>query len=188
MAAGDCLQFSFPAAELIILHTSRDGGVWKATTLLSQAPSLLLLIAHLTPGGGVPVETRPMITGHLGQWPGGHGSAVKRSQGPLISHVETLDLSWFSAAFTILWALKKDTAGLLFRLHAIPHSCRGSDSGGNWFHCVVLMVFIFIVMSSADVMDGGEKCPLRSKGVIFRTDGKAYWGVTVVGKINKTDI
>lgn len=64
--------------------------------------------------------------------------------------------------------------GLLFRLHAIPYSCRGSDSGDNWFHCVVLVVFIFIVMSSADVMDGGEKCPLRSEGDILETDGKAH--------------
>lgn len=56
-------------------------------------PLFILLITHLTPGGGVPVETRLKITRHLCLWPGGHGSAVKRSKGPLIPHVKTLDFS-----------------------------------------------------------------------------------------------
>lgn len=56
------------------------------------------------------------------------------------------------------------------------------------FHWVALMVFIFIVMSSADVMDGGQKCPLRSEGVIRGTAGKAHRSVTVVGYINKTKV
>lgn len=50
-------------------------------------------LTHLTPGGGVPVQTRQKVAGQLGLWPGGDGSAVKRSQGPLVPHVETLDLS-----------------------------------------------------------------------------------------------
>lgn len=70
--------------------------------------------AHLTPGGGVPVETRLKVTGHLGQRPGGHGPAVEGSQGPLIPHVKTLNLSWFNTTFTILGALRKDKEWLIF--------------------------------------------------------------------------
>lgn len=70
--------------------------------------SFSLLITHLTPRGGVPFETRLKVAGHSGWWPGGHGPAVKRSQGSLIPHVEALDFSWFNATFTILGALRKD--------------------------------------------------------------------------------
>lgn len=66
-----------------------------------------LHITHLTPGGRVPVQTWLKVTGHLGSWPGGYGPAVERTQGSLIPHVKTLDLSWFNATLTILGALER---------------------------------------------------------------------------------
>lgn len=63
------------------------------TVHLPHHPLIMLLMSHLPPGGRVPVQTWLKVTGHLGWRPGGHGSAVKRSQGSLVPHVKTLDLS-----------------------------------------------------------------------------------------------
>lgn len=104
-------------------------------------PLFILSITHLTPGGGVPVETWLKITRHLCLWPGGHGSAVKRSKGPLIPHVKTLDLSWFNATCTILGALGKDMVWLLIRQHNKLHLC-SSDTKASGF-AVFLMVYSF---------------------------------------------
>ena len=79
------------------VHFPKDS-ILKLSTTTTAA-------THLTPGGGVPVETGLNVTGYLGLRPGGHGPAVERSEGPLIPHVKTLDLSGFNAAFTVLGAL-----------------------------------------------------------------------------------
>lgn len=49
------------------------------TSAFSRVSLIILRMTHLTPGGGVPVETRLKVTGHLALWPGGHGPAVERS-------------------------------------------------------------------------------------------------------------
>lgn len=94
---------------------------------------ITLLFTHLTPGGGVPVETWLKVTGRLGLRPGGHGPAVERSQGPLIPHVKTLDLSWFNAAFAILRALGEDTAWMLFKQHELLFLTSSGDSKATGF-------------------------------------------------------
>lgn len=71
-------------------------------------PLLLTSSTHLralAPGGAVPLQAGLQVAGHLALWSGGHGSAVERSQRPLIPQVETLNVSECDAAFTVPGAL-----------------------------------------------------------------------------------
>lgn len=81
--------------DLIFLDTNSNATLLYllSRVLLHNISRHFPRAAHLTPGGGVPVETRLKVTGYLGLGPGGHGPAVERSQGSLIPHVETLDLA-----------------------------------------------------------------------------------------------
>lgn len=67
----------------------------------------LVLIPHLSPGGSVPAQAGLQVTGQEALRPGGHSSAVKRSQGPLVPHVHTRHLPRLRASLAVPGALRR---------------------------------------------------------------------------------
>lgn len=70
---------------------------------------VVLVAAHLTPGGSIPVQTWLKVAGQVGLRSGRHGSTMKRPQGPLVTHVHARDLPGFRAPLAVSGALGRSS-------------------------------------------------------------------------------